>query len=145
MTPAKWHGGASIFKGSHRSYRNWELEKCLDDQGKVARQLGSQSEGTGLTTTHAGRNQPAHIEWKIPMKLTINDDPALGPKVEIEGDGPDMFVIVNGVTIARRGHPDATEASTWVSLEPEWTVTSSEDERRLEIRILYHGEPVILH
>ena len=73
------------------------------------------------------------------MKLTINDDPALGPKVEIEGDGPDMFVIVNGVTIARRGHPDATEASTWVSLEPEWTVTSSEDERRLEIRILYHG------
>jgi hypothetical protein len=56
-----------------------------------------------------------------------------------------MFVIVNGVTIARRGHSDATEASAWVSLEPEWTVTSSEDERRLEIRILYHGEPVILH
>jgi hypothetical protein len=80
------------------------------------------------------------------MKLTIiNDDPAQGPKVEIEEDGLDMFVIVNGVTIARRGHPGTTEADSWVSLEPEWTVTSSEDERRLEIRILYHGEPVVLH
>jgi hypothetical protein len=79
------------------------------------------------------------------MKLTINDDPAQGPKVEIEEDGPDMFVIVNGVIIARRGHPGTTEADTWVSLEPEWTVTSCEDERRLDIRILYHGEPVILH
>ncbi len=38
------------------------------------------------------------------MKLTINDDPARGPKVEIEEDGSDMFVIVNSVIIARRGH-----------------------------------------
>jgi len=80
------------------------------------------------------------------MKRTINDDPARGPKVEIEEDGLDMFVIVNGVTIARRGHPGSTEADTWVSLEPEWTVTSAESERRLEIRILYHGEPpAVLH
>lgn len=76
------------------------------------------------------------------MKRTINDDPERGPKVEIEEDGTDMFVIVNGVTIARRDHPGAT---SWVSLEPEWTVTSSENERRLDIRILYHGEPVVLH
>jgi hypothetical protein len=58
------------------------------------------------------------------MKITINDDPARGPKVEIEEDGLDMFVIVNGVTIARRGHPGTPEAGTWVSL-PGWTVTGS--------------------
>jgi hypothetical protein len=79
------------------------------------------------------------------MKLTMNDDPAGLPKVEIEENGPDMFVIVNGVTVARRGRPGTAQAGTWVSLEPEWTVTSSEDERRLEIRILYHGESVVLH
>jgi hypothetical protein len=79
------------------------------------------------------------------MKRTINDDLARGPKVELEEDGTDMFVIINDITIARRGHPGTTEADTWVSLEPEWTVTSSEDERRLEIRILYHGEPMVLH
>ncbi len=79
------------------------------------------------------------------MKFTTNDDPARLPKVEIEEDGPDMFVIVNGVTVARRGHPGTAEAGTWVSLEPEWTVTSSEDERRLDIRIFYHGASVVLH
>ena len=80
------------------------------------------------------------------MKRTINDDPAQGPTVEIEEDGPDMFIIVNGVTIARRGRPGTTATDTWVSLDPEWTVTSSEDERRLEISILYHGEPpAVLH
>jgi hypothetical protein len=86
------------------------------------------------------------LSRKISMKLTIiNDDPGQGPKIEIEEDGLDMFVIVDGVTIARRGRPGTTEADTWVSLEPEWTVTSSEDERRLDIRILYHGEPMVLH
>jgi hypothetical protein len=40
----------------------------------------------------------------------------MSPKVEIEEDGLDMFVIVNSVTIARRGHPGTAEAGTWVSL-----------------------------
>ena len=116
-----------------------DQEKCLHDQdhnpeGLVRPPLAL--DGTNLRI----------LSRKIPMKLTIiNDDPARGPKVEIEDDGLDMFVIVNGVTIARRGRPGTTEADSWVSLEPEWTVTSSEDERRLEIRILYHGEPVVLH
>jgi hypothetical protein len=75
------------------------------------------------------------------MKITINDDPARGPKVEIEEDGLDMFVIVNGVTIARRGHPGTPEAGTWVSV-PGWTVTGSEDDNRIEIRIVCDGKPV---
>ena len=56
------------------------------------------------------------------MKRTINDDPARGPKVEIEEDGPDMFVIVDGVTIARRGHPGTTEADTWVAVTAPFAV-----------------------
>ena len=78
------------------------------------------------------------------MKVTINDDPEQGPKIEIEEDGPDTFVIVNDVTIARRGHPGSSEAGTWVSLQPGWTVTSSEDNGRMEIRISYDGK-VVLH
>src|SRR6516165_6560576 len=113
--------------------------------GEVARRPRPQS-GELARLSVAGQNHPRTLTRKILMKRTINADPARGPKVEIEEDGLDMFVIVNGVTIARRGHPDTTEASSWVSLEPEWSVTSSEDERRLEIRILYHGEePVVLH
>jgi hypothetical protein len=74
--------------------------------------------------------------------LKENDDRAPGPKVEIEEDGLDMFVIVNGVTIVRRGHPGTPEAGTWVSL-PGWTVTSSEDDNRIEIKIVYDGRPVL--
>jgi hypothetical protein len=76
------------------------------------------------------------------MKITINDDPARGPKVQIEEDGVDMFEIVNDVTIARRGHPGTPEAGTWVSLT-EWTVTGSEDDNRIEIGIVYDGKPVL--
>jgi hypothetical protein len=78
-----------------------------------------------------------------PMKLTINDDLTRGPKVEIEEDGRDMFVVVNGITIARRGDPGTPEAATWVVLEPGWTVTSSEDLSRIEI--MYNGKQVVLH
>jgi hypothetical protein len=85
------------------------------------------------------------LSRKILVKLTINDDSTRELKVEIEEDGPDMFVIVNGVIMAGRGHPGTTETDTWVSLERGWTVTSSEDEHRLEIGILYHREPVVLH
>ena len=67
------------------------------------------------------------------MKLSINDDPARGPEVEIEEHCPDTFVVVNGVAIARRGPPDTSQASIWESLEPGWTVTSSEDLSRFEI------------
>jgi hypothetical protein len=75
------------------------------------------------------------------VKLTINDDLTRGPKVEIKEGGRDMLVTVNGVAIARRGHPDIPEAGTWVSLEPGWTVTSSEDDDRMEVRIMYDSEP----
>jgi hypothetical protein len=40
------------------------------------------------------------------------------PTVEIEGD----FVVVDGMRIAKRGRPDSSQAKTWVSLEPGWTV-----------------------
>ena len=79
------------------------------------------------------------------MKLTINHDPTRGPKVEIEEGGRDMSIVVNGITIARRGHPDIPEADTWVSLEPGWTVTSSEDDGRMEVRIMYNGKPAVVH
>jgi hypothetical protein len=77
------------------------------------------------------------------MRIIINDDLERGPRVEIEENGDDIFVIVNGVTVARRGQPGPPEAGTWVALEPGWTVTSSEDGNQSEIRIAYNGRPVL--
>jgi hypothetical protein len=67
------------------------------------------------------------------MKLSINDNPARGPEIEIEEHCSDTLVEVNGVAIARRGPPGTSDAGIWVSLEPGWTVTSSEDLSRVEI------------
>ena len=41
---------------------------------------------------------------------------------EVMSDGKDLFVIVEGIRIAKRGAPGTPQAETWVSLEPGWRV-----------------------
>jgi hypothetical protein len=38
-------------------------------------------------------------------------------EASIESDGIDVFVVYNGVRIAKRGQPNSPQAGTWVSLE----------------------------
>ncbi len=40
----------------------------------------------------------------------------------MECTGDDIFIIFNGVRIAKRGYPDTPQARTWVPLEPGWRV-----------------------
>ena len=57
-----------------------------------------------------------------------------GPRtVDIELDGEDIFVVVDGLRVARRGYPDTHQARTWVSLEPGYTVTSPPDMSTMSI------------
>jgi hypothetical protein len=44
------------------------------------------------------------------------------PKVKIVVADSDIFVIADGVKIAKRGRPGTAQAKTWVSLEPGWSV-----------------------
>jgi hypothetical protein len=44
-------------------------------------------------------------------------------EVSIESDGEDMYVVADGVRVARRGRPGTLQAGTWIMLEPGWTVT----------------------
>jgi len=42
---------------------------------------------------------------------------------DIGADGlPDLWVIFNGIKIAKRGRPDSPQAKTWVSIEPGYVV-----------------------
>jgi hypothetical protein len=61
---------------------------------------------------------------------------------KIECEGNDIFVIADGVKIARRSRSGTPQAMTWISLEPGWTVRdcqgsyvdeSGEQERAIEI------------
>ncbi|MGO9399244.1 MAG: hypothetical protein ACLP19_15600 [Xanthobacteraceae bacterium] len=40
----------------------------------------------------------------------------------LEYDGTDIFVIADGMKIAKRGYPGTPEAGTWVSLRRGWAV-----------------------
>jgi hypothetical protein len=59
------------------------------------------------------------------------------PICEIMSDGKDIFVIADGVKIAKRGHPGTPQARTWVSLEPGWRVFDAKRGRELVVE--HHG------
>jgi hypothetical protein len=46
-------------------------------------------------------------------------------KAAIENDGTDLFVVFNGVRIAKRGRPETAQARIWVSIDPHYTVLDS--------------------
>jgi hypothetical protein len=46
----------------------------------------------------------------------------MNPQASKVSDGTNIFIVVEGVRIARRGSPGTPQARTWVSLEPGWEV-----------------------
>jgi hypothetical protein len=58
--------------------------------------------------------------------------------LQIMGDGEDIFIIRDGVTIAKRGHPDTLQARTWVSLEPGYAAYGPDAEGMLTVE--YKGQ-----
>lgn len=66
------------------------------------------------------------------------------PTAQIVSDGHDMFVVVDGVRIAKRGHPGTPQAKTWVSLKPGWSVLDKDVVAGLvgEIEVSYNGVQV---
>ena len=44
------------------------------------------------------------------------------PLIQMHFNGDDIFIICDGVKIAKRGQPNSPQAKTWVSLEPGWEV-----------------------
>lgn len=59
--------------------------------------------------------------------------PISRPEVEFISDGRDLFVVLDGVKIAKRGHPGTAEAKTWISLEPGYQVIDHNDLTDIEI------------
>jgi hypothetical protein len=66
-------------------------------------------------------------------EIYMNEDPVC----ELHNDGEDVFVLVDGVKIARRGRPHTAQAMTWVMLEPGWMVRDVQSGNAIEVR--YEG------
>jgi hypothetical protein len=108
-------------------------------------------EGTNrraLSTSTPGKNRPlralestmgsdhassTRLRETTKTEMYMNDDPVC----EIHNDGEDVFVLVDGVKIARRGRPDTAQAMTWVMLEPGWMVRDVQSGNAIEVR--YEG------
>jgi hypothetical protein len=57
--------------------------------------------------------------------------------VTMESDGSDIFVVLNGIKIAKRGKHGTAQAGQWVSLEPGYRVLDQGYPKRLVIE--HHG------
>jgi hypothetical protein len=47
---------------------------------------------------------------------------------ERDAEGDHIYVVIDGVKIAKRGRPGTPQAKTWVSLEPGWRVLDGPDQ-----------------
>ena len=59
-------------------------------------------------------------------------------QVSIECEGSDIYVIADGVKIAKLGHPGTPQANRWLSLEPGWTVRTCDDGESIEVEYKRH-------
>jgi hypothetical protein len=62
-----------------------------------------------------------------------NDEPVC----ELHNDGENVFILVDGMKIAKRGAPDTAQAQTWIMLEPGWIVRDVDRGNAIEVR--YEG------
>jgi hypothetical protein len=60
-------------------------------------------------------------------------------KLSIVGDSADIFILIDGVKIARRGY--SHESLAWISLEPGWQVLDIPPDR---FQVTYNGDAVCL-
>jgi len=62
------------------------------------------------------------------------------PTLELHNDGEDLFVVVDGVKIAKRAAPPTALAMTWIMLEPGWVVLDIHKGNAIEVR--YEGASI---
>jgi hypothetical protein len=56
-------------------------------------------------------------------------------KLEMEGDGKDLFLRLDGKAIAKRGRPNTPQAGTWVSIVPGVVVHDAADLHAIAVEI----------
>jgi len=63
------------------------------------------------------------------------------PTLELHNGGEDLFVVVDGVKIAKRATPPTALAMTWIMLEPGWIIRDVRGGNAIEVR--YEGASIL--
>jgi hypothetical protein len=72
-----------------------------------------------------------------PDRKTVQRSPRkknIMPDAKVVITDSDMFVVVDGIRVARRGYPGTPQARSWVSIEPGWEVIDGENLNSILIR-----------
>lgn len=56
-------------------------------------------------------------------------------------DGENLYLLLDGVKIAKRGLPGTQQARTWVPFDPAFTVIDLDGGAAIEV--LYNGQPIV--
>jgi hypothetical protein len=67
------------------------------------------------------------IEWR-----TMSDEGRPACEIHTDENG-EIFVLVGGTKIAKRGRPDTPQADTWLILEPGWFVRDVKGGKAIEV------------
>jgi hypothetical protein len=70
----------------------------------------------------------------------MSDEGRVACQIHRDENG-DIFVLVDGTKIAKRGLPDTPQADTWIMLEPGWFVRDVKGGTAIEVRY----EPARMH
>jgi hypothetical protein len=63
----------------------------------------------------------------------MSDEGRLACQIHSDENG-DVFVLIDGMKIAKRGQPDTPQAHTWIMLEPGWFVRDVKGGKAIEVR-----------
>jgi hypothetical protein len=64
------------------------------------------------------------------LRCAMSEDELL---CELHNDGENIFVLIDGVKIAKRGLPGTAQADTWIMLEPGWMVRDVKGGKAIEV------------
>src|SRR4051794_367110 len=95
-----------------------------------------QPEGSRHCRTHT--HQETKMQTDLLVLATANTERA--PKLEFElvGDPENangIYLLIDGVRVAHRGHPGTPNARTWVPLDPRYAFRDNEDMTEIVIDV----------
>jgi hypothetical protein len=112
------------------AFRNRELPKdpMPDRLARLLLELDKQKVGTSES---GGADPPSGNATWNPGCGTMTDEPICEL---LRDDEDNVFVLVDGMKIAKRGLPDTAHAMTWIMLEPGWIVRDVDHGNAIEVR-----------
>jgi hypothetical protein len=86
-----------------------------------------------LVLVNAYEDKPVKLTYDSATRIVFGDSVNGGGTLESETTEKDLFLVLDNVRIAKRGHYGTPQAKTWVPLLPGWEVRDIEGGEQIEV------------